>query len=133
MKHQGSSLTRDAWHRLQRNHAAMAGLFLIAVIIFACIALPLVPGFLREPNTIDLASKNAPPSAQHWFGSDHLGRNIFSRVLFGGRISIAVGLITTFVAVTIGIVWGAVAGYAGGRLDAFMMRVVDIYIRCRSS
>jgi oligopeptide transport system permease protein len=126
MKPQGSSLTRDAWLRMRRNHAAMAGLFLISIIVIACLVLPLIPGFLREPNALDLASKNAPPSAQYWFGSDHLGRDIFSRVLFGGRISIAVGLITTFVAVTIGIFWGAVAGYAGGRLDAFMMRIVDI-------
>ncbi len=126
MKQRGTSLTSDALHRLCGNHAAMTGLFLICTIIIACLILPFVPGLLHEPNAMHLSVRNAPPSAQHWFGCDHLGRDIFSRVLFGGRISIAVGLITTFVSVAIGMVWGAAAGYAGGRTDAFMMRVVDI-------
>ena len=122
----GSSPWRDAWHRLRRNRAAMAGLFALLVIGLTCIILPSIKDLLHNPNHTELANRNLKPSGEHWFGTDHLGRDLFARVMYGGRISIAVGLITTLVAVTIGVVWGAVAGYAGGRLDAFMMRLVDI-------
>ncbi len=122
----GSSLWKDAWQRLSHNRAAMLGLFILIAIILTCIILPSIPGFLQAPNIQNLTGKNQAPSAAHWFGTDHLGRDIFSRVLYGGRISIAVGLITTLVSVTIGIVWGAVAGYVGGRIDDLMMRAVDI-------
>jgi oligopeptide transport system permease protein len=122
----GSSLWKDAWLRLRHNRAAMIGLVILAVIIVTCTVLPMIPGLVKNPNTTNLVERNLAPGANHWFGTDHLGRDLFARVVFGGRVSIAVGLITTFVAVTIGIVWGAVAGYVGGRLDAFMMRVVDI-------
>jgi len=121
-----SSLWFDAWLRLRRNRAAVIGLFVLILIGAACIILPSIGGFLQDPNLIDLTHRNLKPSGDHWFGTDQLGRDLFSRVLFGGRISIAVGLITTMVSVTIGICWGAIAGYCGGRLDAFMMRVVDI-------
>jgi oligopeptide transport system permease protein len=121
-----SSLWFDAWLRLRRNRAAVAGLWVLILIGAACIILPSVEGFLQDPNKIDLIHRNLKPTPEHWFGTDQLGRDLFARVLFGGRISIAVGLITTMVSVTIGICWGAIAGYCGGRLDAFMMRVVDI-------
>ena len=121
-----SSLWFDAWLRLRRNRAAVAGLVVLVLIGLACIVLPSIEGFLEDPNKTDILHRNLKPGAGHWFGTDHLGRDLFSRVLFGGRISIAVGLITTMVSVTIGIFWGAVAGYVGGRVDAFMMRVVDI-------
>ncbi len=121
-----NSLWRDAYHRLQRNRAAMVSAVLLALIISACIILPAAGGLLQDPNAQNLPNKNLPPSAAHWFGTDHLGRDILSRVLYGGRISIAVGLITTLVSVTLGVCWGAVAGYAGGRVDGFMMRIVDI-------
>jgi oligopeptide transport system permease protein len=122
----GSSLWKDAWLRLRHNRAAMVGLVILFVIIVTCIVLPLIPGVVLNPNSTNLVERNLPPGSKHWFGTDHLGRDLFARVVFGGRVSIAVGLITTFVAVTIGIVWGAVAGYVGGRVDAFMMRIVDI-------
>jgi len=122
----GTSLWKDAWLRLRHNRAAIAGLVILAVIVLACVLLPFLPGVLQDPNAQNLADKNLPPGATHWFGTDQLGRDIFSRAIFGGRISILVGLITTFVSVTIGIVWGAVAGYVGGRTDALLMRIVDI-------
>jgi oligopeptide transport system permease protein len=121
-----SSLWKDAVHRLQRNRAAIVSLIALAIIIFACIVLPAIPGFLQDPNAQNLPNKNIGPSASHWFGTDHLGRDIFSRVLTGGRISIAVGLITTLVSVTIGVCWGAISGYVGGKTDSVMMRIVDI-------
>jgi len=123
---QKSSLWMDAALRLRKNRAAMVSLVLLALIVSACLILPAIPGLLHDPNAMNLPNKNQPPSAAHWFGTDHLGRDILSRVLGGGRISIAVGLITTLVAVTIGVMWGAIAGYIGGRTDAVMMRSVDV-------
>jgi len=122
----GSSLWKDAWLRLSHNRPAILGLFVLIAIVLICICLPFIPNFLQDPNLPNLLGKNQAPSGTHWFGTDQLGRDIFSRVIYGGRISIAVGLITTFVSVTIGIVWGAIAGYVGGRTDALMMRIVDI-------
>lgn len=112
--------------RLRKNRAAMVSLVLLVLIVSACVILPALPGVLQDPNAMNLPNKNQGPSAAHWFGTDHLGRDILARVLGGGRISIAVGLITTMVAVTIGVTWGAIAGYAGGRTDAWMMRSVDV-------
>ncbi len=120
------SLWKDAFHRLQRNRAAMVSAIVLILIITACILLPAFKDFLQDPNAQNLPNKNLGPSMAHKFGTDHLGRDILSRVLYGGRISIAVGLITTLVSVTLGVCWGAVAGYAGGKIDALMMRIVDI-------
>jgi oligopeptide transport system permease protein len=120
------SLWKDAFHRLQRNRAAMVSAVLLFLIIGACILLPAIKDLLQDPNAQNLPNKNLPPSGAHWFGTDHLGRDILARVLYGGRISIAVGLITTLVSVSIGVCWGATAGYAGGKVDALMMRIVDI-------
>lgn len=122
----GKSAWNDAWLRLKRNKPALVSLAALILIGLTCIILPSISGFLKDPNLTNLPQRNANPSSEFWFGTDHLGRDLFSRVIFGGRISIAVGLITTLVSVTIGIVWGAVAGYLGGRIDAFMMRIVDI-------
>ncbi|MCU0796434.1 MAG: ABC transporter permease [Akkermansiaceae bacterium] len=122
----GSSLWADAWRRLSKNRAAMISLFLLAAIFLSCLILPAIPGFLSDPGAQNLEMKNFPPSKEHYFGTDHLGRDLFSRIFYGGRVSIMVGLITTFVSVSIGITWGAISGYVGGRLDALMMRIVDI-------
>ncbi|MBK1882925.1 ABC transporter permease [Luteolibacter pohnpeiensis] len=120
-----NSLWSDARHRLMRNRAALISLIVLTVIIFCCLVLPLL-GFLHDPNAQALPDKNLAPSGAHWFGTDNLGRDIFARVVYGGRISIAVGLITTLVSVTIGVCYGAISGYVSGRTDAIMMRIVDI-------
>ena len=134
----GSSLWHDAWLRLRKNRAAIVCLVFLFIIATACVVLPVFtihPGgegmlakmsFLKDPSLMNLPNKNMPPSAEHWFGTDHLGRDIFSRVLYGGRVSLLVGLVTTCVALVIGTLVGATAGYAGGRLDTFLMRVVDV-------
>ncbi len=121
-----SSLWQDAFLRLRRNRAAWSSLIALAAIILSCIILPAIPGLIQDPNVQNLPMKNMGPSTAHLFGTDHLGRDILSRVLSGGRISIAVGLITTLVSVTLGVCWGAVSGYAGGRVDSLMMRTVDV-------
>jgi oligopeptide transport system permease protein len=120
----GTSLWKDGWHRLSRNRAAVAGMVLLLLIVATCIILPLT-GMLPSPIETNLADQYLPPSAKHPMGTDQVGRDMFSRMIYGGQISIAVGLITTLATVIVGVVWGAVAGYAGGRLDRLMMRIVD--------
>jgi oligopeptide transport system permease protein len=119
-----SSLWRDAWHRLQKNRLAVAGGAGLLVLTVLCIA---GPWFLRatyQEQNLDLGA--TPPDAEHWLGTDTLGRDLLVRLLYGGRISLGVGLSATIVALTIGVVYGAIAGYVGGKTDALMMRLVDI-------
>ena len=119
----GHSPWGDAWHRLRSNRAALAGGILLVALALACAAGPLFCQSYEEQN-LDLGA--VPPSGQHWLGTDILGRDLLARTLYGGRISLMVGLVATFVALAIGVTYGAVAGYVGGKVDAFMMRVVDI-------
>jgi len=119
------SLWADAWKRLRRNRAAvLSGLFLLWMCLTAVTA-PWLPG-LQDPTHQDLALGATPSSAGHWFGTDELGRDTFARVIYGGRISLLVGLVGTLVSLLIGISYGAVAGYRGGRTDEIMMRAVDV-------
>lgn len=119
------SLWSDAWRRLRRNRAAVAaGAFLLVMCALAAAA-PWLP-FLADPAAQDLALGATPPSWAHAFGTDDLGRDMFARVLYGGRISMLVGIVGTLVSLIVGVTWGAVAGYAGGRVDEAMMRVVDV-------
>ena len=120
----GSSPARDAWHRLRKNKPAVLGSALLLILGVACVA---GPWFLRasyQDQNLDLGA--SPPGAQHWLGTDTLGRDLLVRLLYGGRISIGVGLCATLVALTIGVSYGAIAGYAGGKTDSLMMRAVDI-------
>ena len=119
------SLWADAWRRLRRNRAAVASAVFLVVIGLTAFGAPWIPG-LADPAAQELKLGATPPSAAHWFGTDELGRDTLSRVLHGGRISLLVGLVGTLVSLIIGVTYGAVSGYRGGRLDDFMMRVVDI-------
>lgn len=121
---QGNSLWHDAWLRLRKNKLATFGLVSLSVIAVACLLGPLLSRYGYEEQNLDLGA--SAPSAAHWLGTDTLGRDLLVRLLAGGRISLAVGLAATFVALTIGVVYGAVAGFFGGKLDAVMMRSVDI-------
>jgi oligopeptide transport system permease protein len=119
----GHSLWSDAWHRLRRNHLAVAGGVVLVVLSLACAAGPLFSQSYEEQN-LDLGA--TPPSPAHWLGTDTLGRDLLARTLYGGRISITVGLVATVVALAIGVTYGAVAGYFGGKVDSALMRIVDI-------
>jgi len=114
---------RAAWRRLLENHVAVGGALLLALVALACLFLPLVLGL--EPQLTQPANRFLAPSSEHWFGTDALGRDVFARVLVGGRTSLAVGLAATAVSVLVGVAYGAIAGYYGGRVDDVMMRVVD--------
>lgn len=120
----GTSLWRDAWHRLGKNRLALLGGTVVLILASACLLLPSLLGLSYFEQNLSLGA--SPPSADHWFGTDIHGRDLFSRVLYGGRISLMVGLVASLVALFIGVSYGALAGYVGGRLDRFMMRVVDI-------
>ena len=120
----GSSLGRDAWHRLRRNRLAVFGGVVSLLFVLACVLGPLVLHLSYQDQNLDLGA--APPSAQHWLGTDTLGRDLLARILYGGRISLMVGLVASLVALVIGVTYGAIAGYAGGKTDTVMMRIVDI-------
>ena len=122
----GRSLWQDAWARLLRNRAALTAMVLLALIALLVIAAPWLSPW--EFDAIDWDNISTPPSlaTEHWFGTDSVGRDLFVRTLYGGRMSLLVGIIATLVSLVIGTTWGATAGYLGGRVDAFMMRIVDI-------
>jgi oligopeptide transport system permease protein len=120
----GTSLWRDAWHRLAKNKMAVASALVLAVIILASFAGPYLSAQSYESQNLRLGA--VPPHAEHWLGTDTLGRDLLVRILYGGQISIAVGLCATVVALTIGVLYGTVSGFLGGKVDAFMMRIVDI-------
>lgn len=118
------SLTREAFLRLMENRMAVASAVFLTVMVMACLLGPwLSPHALSGQN---LSLGPTGPSAAHWMGTDLLGRDLLTRLLHGGRISIAVGLLATLVAVTIGALYGGVSGYCGGRTDRIMMRLLEI-------
>jgi len=120
----GRSLWQDAWARLRRNRMAVIGGVVLIVLTALSLFGPLFLAYSYEEQNLALGA--APPSAAHLLGTDKLGRDQLARLLFGGRVSLLVGLAATSVSLTIGVLWGSIAGYAGGRLDAVMMRIVDI-------
>ena len=122
------SLGADAWRRLRRNRMAVAcGALFLCIAIFS-FAGPLVAGWAAglDGATQDTRLGATAPSWQHWLGTDQLGRDMLVRTMDGGRVAILIGLTATLVALVIGVSWGAVAGYTGGRTDEVMMRIVDI-------
>ncbi|MGI8639584.1 MAG: ABC transporter permease [Pyrinomonadaceae bacterium] len=127
----GTSLWKDAWKRLLKNKLAVFGLIVMAVMIIAVAIGPAIirwtTGFTADfiPPEGELI-KSFPPSFQHPMGTDEAGRDLLARVLQGGRISLMVGVISTFVSLLVGVSYGAIAGYLGGRIDNIMMRIVDI-------
>jgi oligopeptide transport system permease protein len=120
----GRSLARDAWRRLKRNRAAMAGLVILAVVALLAILAPLLSRYAFD--AVDFDAISVPPDAAHWFGTDDLGRDLFARTLYGGRISLLVGLVATVVSLLLGVSYGAISGYVGGAVDSLMMRLVEI-------
>ncbi len=122
----GRSPWADARARFARNKAAVFCTGLLALIVIACIVGPwLLPNAF---DSTDWDAMSTPPTWQnfHWFGTDESGRDLLVRTLMGGRISLMVGLLATLTSATVGIVWGATAGFIGGRTDALMMRLVDM-------
>ena len=121
---QGSSLWSDAWRRLLANKAAVAGGIILLVLIFLAIFAPWIAPHSYSYQNLELGAQ--PPSSDFLLGTDTLGRDLFSRILYGARVSLLVGFVATGVALVIGVSWGIVAGYFGGKVDSVMMRIVDV-------
>lgn len=117
---------RSMWDTLKKNKAALFGLFVIIVLIIIAIIGPFITPY--DPNDQVMADVNQTPSAAHWFGTDNLGRDIFSRVIVGTRVSLLVGVAAVAFSLIIGTVLGSIAGYFGGKLDAVIMRVMDMML-----
>ena len=131
----GRSLWVDARRRLLRNRAAMTSIVILALVAAMALLAPLLSHYAYDATDYDVisctpnwwpASTTCNAGGTHWFGTDAVGRDLFVRVLYGARVSLAVGLVATLVSLSIGVLYGATAGYLGGRIDAVMMRVVDI-------
>ena len=118
------SLWRDALRRLYKNKPATISALLLGLMVLGALMTPLIAPYDYEVQNLDLGA--TPPSAAHWLGTDIFGRDLLTQILYGGRISLAVGFVATAVALVIGVSWGAIAGYFGGRIDSIMMRFVDI-------
>lgn len=122
----GRSLWSDARRRFLRNRAAVISLVVLAVICLACVVAPWVLPHAFDSADWDAMSIAPSLTNAHYWGTDDAGRDLLVRCMVGGRISLTVGLLATISSVTLGIVWGATAGFVGGRVDAFMMRIVDM-------
>lgn len=120
------SRLKSMWDALRKNKAALFGLFVIIVLIIIAIIGPFITPY--DPNEQILLDKSQTPSAAHWFGTDNLGRDIFSRVIVGTRISLFVGVAAVAFSLILGTIFGSIAGYFGGKIDAFIMRIMDIML-----
>jgi peptide/nickel transport system permease protein len=113
-------------YRLRRSPLTIVGLVMILAVFLAIV---LVPQFLPlHPNTINLRARLAPPSAAHWFGTDEVGRDIFTRTIYGGRISVSIGFFVVILSGTVGSTIGGLSGVIGGRLDTIVMRLMDVLL-----
>ncbi len=115
---------KDAWRRLKKNHVAMASVAVLLLITLMAIFAPMLSPY--DYATQDIFAVNKGPSAEHWFGTDTLGRDIFTRCWIGARVSLTIALVATIINVLIGILYGGISGYFGGKVDLIMMRGVEI-------
>ncbi len=117
---------RLVWRRLLRHRLAQVSLVFLAALLVLSLAAPLIAQWRGiDPTMTDLLARFEPPSARHWFGTDELGRDLFQRLLDGGRVSLLVGFAGAMLSAVLGAVVGVVSGYLGGRLDNFLMRLTD--------
>lgn len=124
-KQQGSSLLRKNIRKFVNNRLAMVGLVFVLIIVLSSIFAPLLTSY--DPSQISLGEKNTPPSAEHILGTDQLGRDLFARVLYGGRVSIFVSVLGALSGSFIGMVLGSIAGYFGGKVDMLLVRLSEIF------
>lgn len=115
---------QDAWRRLRKNKVAMISLIALIVLVFLVLFGPAISGKNYQEQNISLA--NQKPSSEYWLGTDNLGRDMFSRLWVGGRVSLSIALIATLLEVVVGCIYGGISGYFGGKVDNIMMRIVEI-------
>ena len=123
MINQESSLFKDALLRLTTNKLSLFSLIYIFLLVFVALITPFIAPY--DYAYQDLALGASPPSSEHLLGTDTLGRDLLTRMMYGSRISLMVGFLATSVALVIGVIWGTIAGFSGGKTDAIMMRIVD--------
>ncbi|GGI43354.1 peptide ABC transporter permease [Paenibacillus marchantiophytorum] len=115
---------QDAWRRLKKNRLAMAGLIILVALILLSVIAPLVSSY--DYQTQNLKLKNAWPSADHWFGTDDFGRDLWTRVWIGTRISLFIGITAALIDLVVGVIYGGISAYYGGKVDEFMQRAIEI-------
>src|SRR5690625_247489 len=121
---ESTSYWKDAWRRFKQNKLALFGVVVIVLLgILSFLGGP-ISGHNYYEN--DLMNANQSPSAEHWIGTDNLGRDLFARTWYGAKISLFIGLTAAFIDLIIGVIWGSISGYLGGRVDEYMMRIADI-------
>lgn len=121
---ESKSFARNVWETFSRNRLALIGLILLVVVVLASVFGPMLSPYPYD--SMDAMSRNQGSSAAHWFGTDQMGRDIFTRVLYGTRVSLLVGFASTALNLIIGVLYGSIAGYIGGKTDMIMMRIVDV-------
>ena len=120
------SYGKDAWRRFRENKIATVALLVLALLMFMVVFGPAISGYKFEE--IDRTARNASPSADHWFGTDKLGRDLFARTWQGGRVSMIIGITGAFVASFVGCIYGGISGFLGGKVDLVMMRIVEVLV-----
>ncbi|MEY8416381.1 ABC transporter permease [Tissierella praeacuta] len=120
----GMSYWQDAWRRLKKNKIAIVAMITLILIVSMCIIGPYLTPYDYE--AVNPADKNLLPSREHWFGTDKLGRDIFTRIWIGGRVSMILGILGAFIDLVIGLIYGGISGYLGGKADNIMMRILEI-------
>jgi peptide/nickel transport system permease protein len=124
--YRGVGFYQDAWRRLKRNRAALVGLAIVAAFALAAVLAPLI--LQADPIEQDLEAQLRPPSRQHWLGTDDLGRDLLTRIVYGGRTSLTVGIVSVFLALSVGTLLGLLAGFYGRWADSVTMRVMDVML-----
>lgn len=120
------SYWKDAWRRFRENKIALISLAVLIVMLLLCVFAPVFSPY--ESEVIDRDAVNAAPSAAHWFGTDRLGRDMFTRVWEGGRVSFTIGIVGALISAVIGCLYGGISAYFGGQVDMVMMRIVEVLI-----
>lgn len=125
-EYKSSSLWLDAWRQVRRNRFAVAGIIILGFLALVAVGAPWIAP--HDPYDMDLAAGLQPPSSEHILGTDDLGRDLLSRLIYGSRVSLTVGLIVVGIAGSIGVTLGAISGYYGGLIDQVIMRSVDVIL-----
>ncbi|OUO71996.1 ABC transporter permease [Thomasclavelia spiroformis] len=123
ISYESKTYLADAWNRFKANKLALVGLCFLAIMAIACILVPMFSQYTYDGQ--DMANTFAKPSAEHFLGTDRFGRDVLVRIMYGGRISLAVGFSAASISLLVGVTYGAIAGYFGGKIDMVMMRIVD--------
>lgn len=118
----------EVWKRLCRNKTAVLGLVIVALLTLMAILSPILIDYETQVIKTNYSEALQAPSADHWFGTDEMGRDILLRVMYGSTVSLSIGVVTVAVSLTVGLILGAAAGYFGGKTDMIIMRIMDIFL-----